>query len=140
VTQLMKRLARSCCGGLLMYGGLALACGVCIEDKVAATYDHAVVQRAAASGQVVVFCEIVGPVDAERIRNAARVVRGLDASSVRVSETPSAISFVVDPAKQSPQAAAGAIQRGLAKGIEVKVLRLMDSKGLREPVAQAVTK
>jgi hypothetical protein len=121
----MKALAISFCGALLMYGGIALACGVCVEDKVAATYDHAVVQRAAARGQVVVFCEIVGPVDAARIRKAARSVAALDADSVRVSEVPAAISFVVD-AKQSPQAAASAIQRGLAKGIELKVLRLMD--------------
>jgi hypothetical protein len=138
--RLMKRLAMSFCAALLMHAGMAQACGVCVEDKVAATYDHAVVQRAAAGGQLVVFCEIVGPVDAARIRKAAQAVRGLDTSSVRVSETPAAISFVVDPAKQSPQAAAGAIQRGLAKGIEVKVLRLMDSKGLREPAAQVVTK
>jgi hypothetical protein len=131
----MKRLAISCCAALLLHSGLTHACGVCVEDKVAATYDHALVQRAAARGQVVVFCEIVGPVDGARIRKAAQAVRGLDASSVRVSETPAAISFVVDPAKQSPQAAAGAIQRGLAKGIEVKVLRLMDSKGLREPAS-----
>lgn len=134
----MKRLAISCCAVLLLQAGMAQACGVCVEDKVAATYDYAVVQRASARGQVVVFCEIVGPVDAARIRQAARNVRGLDSSSVRVSETPAAISFVIDGAKQSPQAAASAIQQGLARGIEVKVLRLADSKGLREPARQAL--
>lgn len=133
----MRRLALSGCAALLMQAGLAQACGVCVEDKVAATYDHAVVQRASARGQVVVFCEIVGPVDAARIRQAARNVRGLDSGSLRVSEVPAAISFVID-AKQSPQAAAGALQQGLARGIEVKVLRLADSKGLREPTSQAL--
>ncbi|HWI78837.1 MAG TPA: hypothetical protein VNS31_06540 [Ramlibacter sp.] len=133
----MKTLARFCCAVLLMQSAIAQACGVCVEDKVAATYDYAVVQRAAAQGRVVVFCEVVGPVDAARIRQATRNVRGLDASTLRVSETPAAISFVVDTRKQSPQAAAGAIQQGLARGIEVKVLRLADSKGLREPTAQA---
>lgn len=129
----MRRLALSCCAALLVHSNMAQACGVCVEDKVAATYDHAVVQRASARGQVVVFCEIVGPVDAARIRHAARGVRSVDSSTLRISETPAAISFVVDVKKQSPQAAAGAIQHGLAKGIEVKVLRLADSKGLREP-------
>ena len=129
----MRRLASSCCAALMLHAGLAQACGVCVEDKVAATYDYAVVQRAAAQGQVVVFCEIVGPVDAARIRQAARKVRGLDTSTVRVSEIPAAISFVVDIKKQSPQSAAGAVQQGLAKGIEVKVLRLADAKGLRAP-------
>jgi len=134
----MRRLALACCAALLLHAGIAQACGVCVEDKVAATYDYAVVQRASAQGQVVVFCEIVGPVDAARIRKASAKVRGLDASTVRVSETPAAISFVVDAKNQSPQAAAAAIQQGLAKGIEVKVLRLADSNGLREPAAQAL--
>jgi hypothetical protein len=134
----MRRLALGCCAALVLHTGVAQACGVCVEDKVAATYDYAVVQRAAAQGQVVVFCEIVGPVDAGRIRQAARKVRGLDASTLRVSQTPAAISFVVDMKKQSPQSAAGAIQQGLAKGIEVKVLRLADSKGLREPGGRAL--
>lgn len=134
----MRRLALSCCAVLLVQAGAAQACGVCVEDKVAATYDHAVVQRASAHGQVLVFCEINGPVDAARIRQAARGVRGLDLSSLRVSEIPAAISFGIDAAKQSPQAAASAIQQGLARGIEVKVLRLLDSKGLREPGSQAL--
>jgi hypothetical protein len=129
----MNRLALSCCAALLLHAGMAAACGVCVEDKVAATYDHAVVQRATARGEVVVFCEILGPVDTRRIKQAARGVRGLDASSLRVSETPAVISFAMDGAKQSPQAAAKAIQQGLARGIEVKVLRLIDAKGLRDP-------
>ena len=133
----MKRLALCCCAALLLHTGMVRACGVCVEDKVAATYDHAVVQRAAARGQAVVFCEIVGPVDAAGIRRAARAVRGVDSSTLRISEVPAAISFVVDASRQSPQAAARAIQHGLAKGIEVKVLRLADAKGLREPAGQA---
>ena len=62
------------------------ACGVCIEDKVAATYDHAVVQRAAATGKAMVYCEIHGSLDTRRWQGAARQVRGLDPASVRVSQ------------------------------------------------------
>ena len=44
------------------------ACGVCDEDKVAATYDHAVVRRANLQGRVMVFCEVRGPLDARRLQ------------------------------------------------------------------------
>ena len=39
----------------------ARACGHCIEDKVAATYDYSVLTRAAHDGHVVVFTEVRGP-------------------------------------------------------------------------------
>src|SRR5207237_7683291 len=35
-----------------MMPAFALGCGVCIDDKVAATYDHAIVTRAAAKKQL----------------------------------------------------------------------------------------
>jgi hypothetical protein len=129
------KLALGFCAALLLHTGMAQACGVCVEDKVAATYDFAVIQRAMSRGQVVVFCEVVGPVDVARIRQAARRVSGLEPGSLRVSEAPAAISFVMDGAKQSPRAAAHAIQQGLARGIEIRLLRLMDAKGLRDPAA-----
>jgi hypothetical protein len=125
----MKLLKFACCAVLLWQGGVAQACGVCVEDKVAATYDYAVVQRAAARGQMVVFCEVDGPVDAARIRQVARGVRGLDSTSVRVSEVPAALSFSLDASKSSPQAAASAIEKGLTKGVQVKLLRLIDTHG-----------
>jgi hypothetical protein len=40
---------------------LAMACGVCLEDKVAATYDYALVQRALAQQRVVVFASHAHP-------------------------------------------------------------------------------
>jgi hypothetical protein len=125
----MKLLKFACCAVLLWQGGVAQACGICVEDKVAATYDYAVVQRAAARGQMVVFCEVDGPVDAARIRQVARSVRGLDSASVRVSEVPAALSFSLDVSKLSPQAAASAIEKGLTRGVQVKLLRLIDTKG-----------
>ncbi|MBC8021534.1 MAG: hypothetical protein H7Y14_00325, partial [Burkholderiales bacterium] len=46
---------------------LALACGICLEDKVAATYDHGMVMRATSRGQVVVFAEPRAPIDGARL-------------------------------------------------------------------------
>jgi hypothetical protein len=100
------------------------ACGACDEDKIAATYDHAVVERAAASGDVVVFCAITGPLDAQRLTQAVRRVRGVQPRSVRVSAQPAALSFAVDPKVRSPQAAVEAAQRSLAPGTRVAIVRL----------------
>ena len=106
----------------------AWACGVCIEDKVAATYDHEVVVRAAAKGKVMVFCEVAGPLDARRIRRAARSVRGVDPASLRISSQPAALSFALD-AQQSPQAAVSDMQRGIPAGTHVAIVRVIAPSG-----------
>jgi hypothetical protein len=122
----MKASAVFCCGALLLVQAVgAWGCGVCIEDKVAATYDHPVVQRASARGATVVFCELSGPIDAARIRSAARRLRGLDVASVRVSANPAALSFALDTKQQSPQAAAAALQQAVPPGTRVKLLKLI---------------
>lgn len=105
------------------------ACGVCIEDKVAATYDHAVMQRAAASGKAMVYCEVHGSLDVRRWQSAARQVRGLDPASVRVSREPAAISFALDTSQQSPQAAVAALQKAVP-GSRVAIVRLITSNEL----------
>lgn len=110
----------------LALASLAQACGVCVEDKVAATYDHAVVQKAAATAQVVVvFCEVAGPFDAARLKAAARQVKGLDAASLRSSKAPSALSFALDTARRSPQDAVAALQRAAPPGTQLHIVRLL---------------
>ena len=104
----------------------ALACGACDEDKIAATYDHAAVQKAAAQKQVVVFCDVQGPaLDAARMRRIAATTSGVDAASVRTSAAPATISFTVDPRKRSPQSAATALQRGAPAGTRIAIVRVL---------------
>ena len=105
----------------------ARACGACVEDKVAATYDFQVISRAAAHGEVVVFCEVDGALDRTALRQAARRVRGVRADSVRISAAPAALSFALDPARQSPQAAVAAAQLGLPAGTHLTIVRLMQA-------------
>jgi hypothetical protein len=119
--------AAGCSALLLALAPGAWACGACVEDKVAATYDHAVVQGAAAQGRVVVFCELKGPIQAARIKKAAAGVPGLDLASVRVSVDPGALSFVLDPARQSPKAAVAGLQERLP-GTRVSIVRTMHAK------------
>ncbi len=104
------------------------ACGVCVEDKVAATYDHAVVQRAASNGDVVVFCELVGPIDRARLTAAARGTPGVRRASVRVSTQPAALSFVVEPKLRSPQTAVDAIQRTVGPDTRLTIVQLLPAK------------
>jgi hypothetical protein len=104
----------------------ALACGACDEDKIAATYDHAAVQRAASQKRVVVFCDVQGQVlDAERMRRVAAATSGIDAASVRTSSAPTTISFTVDPRRRSPQSAAAALQRGAPAGTRIAIVRVL---------------
>ncbi len=84
---------------LLAAGGSApaRACGACIEDRVAATYDHGVIERAMAKRQQVVFVAIDGDVDAsavDRSIGGARVP-GVVTGSLRTSASPAAFSFAL---------------------------------------------
>jgi hypothetical protein len=116
---------------LFVAAGGAQACGVCVEDKVAATYDHAVVMRAAKDHRVVVFAALDGHVDGRRAAAAARAAaaraHGVDAASVRTADNPAAISFVVDPARQAPRAALQAVEKGAGvPGLRLTLLRIVD--------------
>ena len=102
----------------------SLACGACVEDKIAATYDHGVVEQAAANGDVMVFCEVTGSLDAQRLKQVVRRVHGVKPQSVRVSAQPAALSFAVDPRAHSPRAAVDAAQRSLAPGTRLTIVRL----------------
>ncbi len=124
----MRSVTALCSGTLVLaLAPGAWACGACVEDKIAATYDHALVQSAATQGRVVVFCELKGPIEPARIKKAAAGVRGLDPASVRVSADPAALSFVLDPVRQSPKAAVADLQQRLP-GTRVAIVRLMHAK------------
>ena len=120
-----QRRAISIAAALAAIAPLAsLACGACVEDKIAATYDHAVVEQAAASGDLMVFCEIIGPLDAQHLKQAMRRVHGVRPQSVRVSTQPPAMSFAVDRKARPPQDAVEAAQRSLVPGTRLVILRL----------------
>lgn len=127
------------CSFIMLLAGAvsaAWACGVCVEDKVAATYDWAVVQQAMAKRQVVVFCELAGPVDRHRITTAARQVHGLEPASLRISPQPPALSFAIEGAHQSPHQAVAALQRALPAGTRVKLLKVVTANGFEAASAQ----
>ncbi len=110
----------------------AIACGACVEDQVAATYDHAVMTQAVALHHVVVFASVDsgrgGKSVVDEIRRTAARSKGVDAGSVRVSDEPSALSFSLDPKARSPEAALADIQaRVRAKGVKLTILRVANA-------------
>jgi hypothetical protein len=97
---------------------LAIACGVCVEDKVAATYDHALVERALAQHRVVVFAEPRASVDERRLKAfaaAARRAPGVEAATVKTSAAPASVSFVLDPKRADAKKTVASLQLDLLK-------------------------
>jgi hypothetical protein len=113
-----------------------LACGACDEDKIAATYDHAVIDAAIARHRQVIFVAIEGPVDVQQIGTrlvaAAAKVRGVQAGTVRTSLAPPAFSFVLDTT-QTPQAAVA----GFRKAVGDSTARLTIVRIMRDGVFHA---
>lgn len=126
----MRAVAAGAAAALALAAGPAGACGVCVEDKVAVTYDHAVVVRAAAQKHVVVFASIDGMGGAEDLARdasaAAKRVPGVDRDSVRSASAPVALSFALDPAARSPESAVAEVERrAKSPGLKLSVLRVI---------------
>lgn len=113
-----------------LIAGSALACGVCIDDKVAVVYDDALVKEALAQHHVVVFAEPVGsgPKGAALVafRAAAERAAGVVRGSVRTAPEPAAIAFVLDPGRQTAAAALARVERDSGiRGIRLALLRVL---------------
>jgi hypothetical protein len=91
---------------LLCLGGEAAACGYCVEDKIAATYDHAVVTRA--------------------LEDAASMP-GVDKASVRISPDLLTLSLAFDPRHVLLAAIVERLDRRLStRQLSVLLLRIME--------------
>jgi hypothetical protein len=129
VEHLLPRVPESLlAAALALAPAVALGCGACIEDKIAATYDHALVTAAAAQGNQVVFGAIDGAVNAqrvaERIRAVAPKIRGVEKSTVRASGAPAAFSFVID-GRVTAKSAVAKLERRLGEpGLHLTVIRV----------------
>src|SRR4051794_41561777 len=79
----------------------AAACGLCVEDRVAAVYDQAVVDRAASHGQRVAFFAVEG--EAATVTHVRAVIakaleRAAIAGTARVSLESATAAIAFDPA------------------------------------------
>jgi hypothetical protein len=114
--------------GLLLAQG-ALACGHCVEDKIAAAYDHSVIVRAHDRRHHVAFLSVEGALNTSQARTIARAVEstpGVDSGTVRVSIESGAVSFAFDPSRHRLGAIVERIDKKFAaKGASVSVLRVL---------------
>ena len=102
----MKRAATGLAALLVTVAGSAGACGYCVDDKVAAAYDHAVVERTLAQGHEMAFLSLDLARPATRdteaaIRNAIERIPGVDRGSVRVALEAGGLSLAFNP-KRAP--------------------------------------
>lgn len=125
-----------CAGGLLLalHAVPASACGHCVEDKVAAVYDHAAAQQAFARKQQVAFFGIDGPLmlDEQTRRDLEALARGIplvDQASVRISLESASLSVAFDPRRAS----FAQVQRALERKLESKKLTLLPLRVMEGP-------
>lgn len=134
----MKALSISLAAALIVGAPVsARACGVCVEDKVAATYDHAVIEAAIAGRRQVVFVAVDGaPPSADlksRIAAAAARVRGIERGTLRIAASPPAFSFAMDAA-QDARPVVASLQKALRDvDARLTLLRIMRDGRFIEP-------
>ena len=122
-----RALALACVALASAMPGVSAGCGVCLEDKVAATYDHGVVERARQRGHVMVFVEVNGDAKSEDlVRDVRRKVlelRGIDRGSVRVSDFPATVSFALDPQVRSPVEVVATLEKSARGRFRIELLK-----------------
>ena len=122
---------------LLLVSGQALACGYCVEDKIAATYDHAVVTKALAQKHHVAFLHVEGAAPSRKVlESAIYSAPGVDRGTVRVSADLLTVSFAFDPSK----ATLGAIHARAEKKLAPERISLMPFEVMDRPAQLSAAK
>jgi hypothetical protein len=130
----------------LLFSGAALACGACVEDKMAAVYDHAVVTRALGQKHHVAFFHVEGrlvPGGATKraLESIAESTPGVDKGSARASLELVTLSVAFDPQRSTIVGLQKDIERRLAsKKLSLMLLQVMDRPADFSPSAVAAMK
>jgi hypothetical protein len=127
---------------LLVAGSAAFACGICIEDRVAAVFDPAQVAGAVAKHRHVAYFGVEGELPAtaaaRRAVQEALYAGGGVRGTARVSLESASAAVEFDPARTTlDRVGARAGQRLAAKGLSLTPFRFVDEAGvLKEPVTK----
>ncbi len=118
---------------LLGAAGTAFACGVCVEDKMAAVYDHAVIAKALGEKHHVAFFHIEGKLAAGDATKQAllRYVESAatDKGSARASVESASLAVAFDPRRTTVVA----LQKDLERRMAAKKFSLMLMQVLERP-------
>lgn len=106
------------CLWLALAGTAAVACGYCVEDRIAAVYDHALLQRTLANKHQMAFFAWDGPVTRneamrQKIIALGEATAGVDKGSTRVSMEPAALAVAFDPQRSNVQSVKAGLQKVL---------------------------
>lgn len=101
----------------------ALACGYCVEDKIAAVYDYAALAQAKARKHTTVYFAIDGAIrdSASSLKTMVERTQGVEKGSARVSVEAGALAVTFDPRRT----ALPALQSGLEKTLKAHGLELL---------------
>ena len=117
---------------LLFANDAALACGYCVEDKIASVYDHALVTQSLAQKHHVAFFHVDGPLapgegSRRLLEAAAASAPGVDKGSARVSVASASLAVAFDPQRAPLATLQKEIERRLAaKKLSLMLLQVMD--------------
>ncbi len=87
---------------LLIFPSSVMACGHCLEDKVAAVYDHIIITKAVSEKHLVAFFGIEGPfvintASKQEMQKIISSINGVDPNTSRVSLEAGSISLAFNP-------------------------------------------
>jgi len=116
---------RALLGILFFATANAVACGYCVEDKIAATYDHAVVMTALAQGHHIAYFHVEGAVARGKLQQAAYSA-GADHGSVRVAPDALTLAAAYDPRRVRLAELQSRIEKRAA-GASLMPLRVMEN-------------
>lgn len=126
---------------LLAGAPFARACGYCVEDKMAAVYEHAIVVRALERKHQVAFLAIDGASSPRAelrraIESEIDAIRGVDRGTARVSLESASISFAYAPGGRGAGSVLRRVEKALAaRGLSMSILRVIDETSVMPPRA-----
>jgi hypothetical protein len=112
----------------LAFASSVFACGYCVEDKIAAVYDHAALTQARAKKQTVVYFAIDGAIRdaAPFLKTIIEQTQGVEKGSARVSVEAQALAVTFDPRRVALPTLQSAVEKALRpRGLG---LLLLDTK------------
>lgn len=115
----------------ILVQGTAVACGYCVEDKIASVYDHAAVTQALSQKHHVAYFHVEGPLpsgaEGARLLRKAAAAAPVDPAAVRVSAETFTLAVSFDPRRASLVQVQSAMGKVLApKGLSLMPLRIME--------------
>ncbi|MEZ0236752.1 MAG: hypothetical protein ACAH06_01695 [Methylophilaceae bacterium] len=124
---------------LALHSTAILACGHCVEDKIAAVYDHANVMQALERKHPIAFFAIDGPLadgTGRTLETLAESVTGVDKGSTRVSMESAAMAVAFNPERTTFAKVQKALERKFSgKKLTLQPLRIMDKPAQLKPAS-----